>query len=113
MASLSDILTTAKNVVTAINNVSQTYLSINGTKRAAKISTATVVSTTQGRVATLSITTGGSASGTIYDASTTTDTTAPLYTIPTTIGIVYINLPVNNGIVVAPGTGQVVTVSYS
>ncbi|MDE2105633.1 MAG: hypothetical protein KGL39_50870, partial [Patescibacteria group bacterium] len=63
MASLSDILTTAKNVVTAINNVSQTYLNVNGTKRVAKISTTTVVSTAQGRLATLSITTGGSASG--------------------------------------------------
>lgn len=113
MSSLSDILTAAKNIVTALNNAAQTYLNVNGTQIAPGLSATTQVSIVSGRLATLSIIVGGSASGVIYDARVTTDTSRPLYNIPTTPGIVYINMPVVNGIVVAPGTGQVVAVSYS
>lgn len=113
MSSLSDILTAAKNVVTAINNVAQTYVNVQGARVAAGITASTVVSTAPGRVATVSIVVGGSAVGYIYDANATGVTTAPLYAIPTTAGVVMLNLPVVNGIVVAPGTGQTVTISYS
>lgn len=111
--SLSDLLTSSQNIVKAINNATETYAKINGRQIAAGINAATVVSTAAGRLATLSIVTGGTVAGVIYDATSTTDTTSPLYAIPTTPGIVYINLPVTKGIVVAPGTGQVVTVGYS
>lgn len=113
MASLTDILTTAKNIVTAINNATTTAQQIAGTQTKASISTTTVVSTSAGRFVTLSIVTGGTTTGTVYDANTTTDTSRALYTIPTTIGRVIMNVPVVNGIVVVPGTGQVVTVTYS
>ena len=113
MASLSDILTAAKNLVAAVNGASQTYLGINGAQTLAKITSATVVQTGGGRVATVSIVVAGSAAGTIYDASATTDTTRPIYTIPATLGVVYLNMPVSYGIVVAPGTGQTISISYS
>ena len=112
-AALSDLLTTAKNIVTAINAAAQVYLNVNGTANVALISTATVVKGAPGRVVTISITTAGSANGAIYDAVSTTDTTKPIYTIPNTIGVVHVNLPANYGIVVAPGTSQVITVGYS
>jgi putative NADPH-quinone reductase len=113
MASLSDILTTAKNIASAINNVAQTYVSVQGAQVRQNITAATVVSSAPGRLAMVSITTGGSANGVIYDAAATGVTSRPIYAIPNTIGIVFVNLPVIYGIVVAPGTGQVVTVSYS
>ena len=112
MASLSDILTTSKNVVQAINNLAQTYLAVQGTKQVSAISTATVVSTDPGRLATVSVTTAG-AVGVIYDATATGVTTKPIFAIPNTLGIICVNIPVVNGIVVAPGAGQVVTVTYS
>lgn len=113
MTSLTDILTATKNAVVAVNNVSQTLLNIVGNKSAPAISASSVVSTTAGRLARISITTAGSTTGTIYDSNSTTATTRPIFKIPNTIGIIEVSIPVTNGIVVAPGSGQVVTVSYS
>lgn len=113
MTSMSDILTAAKNVVTAINQLGQTYLSVEGSSLMSSISTATVVKTGQGRIARVAVVTAGSTVGSIYDATDAAATTDKLWTIPNTTGITEINLPVNNGIVVVPGTGQTVAVSYS
>lgn len=113
MASLSDLLTTAKNIASAINGVAQTYINVQGGKIRQNMTASTVVSNAAGRLAVVTVTTAGSAVGTIYDSAATTITTRPIYTIPNTVGVVFVNLPVTYGIVVAPGTGQAVTVSYS
>lgn len=113
MASLSDLLTTAKNIASAINGVAQTYLNVQGSKVRQNITASTAVSAEAGRVAMVAVTTAGSAVGTIYDSASTAITTRPIYTIPNTVGVVFVNLPVTYGVVVAPGSGQAVTVSYS
>lgn len=113
MSSISDILTAAKNIVTAINGLGQTYLQVSGSRVSRQISAATVVLVGQGRIARVIVTTAGSAAGSIYDASVSTATTPRIFVIANTLGVTEINIPVDNGIVVAPGTGQVVTVSYS
>lgn len=113
MASLSDLLTTAKNIASAINGVAQTYVFVQGAQIRQNITAATVVRAGQGRLATVSVTTAGSAVGTIYDSASTSIVTRPIYTIPNTVGVVSVNLPVVYGVVVTPGTGQAVTVSYS
>jgi hypothetical protein len=113
MASLSDLLTTAKNIASAINNVAQTYVSVQGAQVRQNITAATVVSDAAGRLATVSVTTAGTTTGIIYDSAATGVTARPIYTIPNTVGVVFVNLPVVYGVVVAPGTGQAVTVSYS
>jgi len=113
MSSISDILTAAKNIVTAINGLGQTYLQVSGSRVSRQISAATVVLVGQGRLARIIVTTAGSAAGSIYDASVSTATTPKIFVIANTLGVTEINIPVENGIVVAPGTGQVVTVSYS
>ena len=113
MASLDDMLTAAKNVVTAINGLAQTYLAVNGSRISPNITAATLVRTGAGRVAMVSIVVGGSTTGTIYDTNNASLTNNPIFTIPDTPGIIFVNLPVVNGIVVTPGTGQTVSVSYS
>ncbi len=113
MASLSDILTTAKNIATAINGVAQTYVAVQGARVQQNITGNTVVNNAAGRLAMVTVTTAGSSVGVIYDANDTSTTTRPIYTIPNTVGVVFVNLPVVYGIVVTPGTGQAVTVSYS
>lgn len=113
MASLDDILTAAKNIVTAINGLATTYTAVNGALSAQAISIPTVVSSKAGRLATVSITTAGSAAGTIYDSASLTDTSRPIGVIPNMVEIGSVNLPVAYGIVVVPGTGQVVTVGYA
>lgn len=112
-ASPSDILTTLKNVVTALNNATQTYLNVNGSVNSANITTPTVVKPAAGRVATVSVNVAGSATGMIYDSATLADTSKPLAVIPNSIGIVSVNLPTSFGLLVVPGAGQVLTVGYS
>lgn len=113
MASVSDILTATKNIVTALNQLGQTYLQVQGSKLYSDITAATLVQTGQGRVARVSVVSTGGASGAIYDANSATATTDQIWVIPSTAGVTEINLPVNNGIVVAPGVGQTVAISYS
>jgi hypothetical protein len=113
MASLSDLLTTAKNIATAINNLAQTYVSVQGARIQQNITTTTVVSSSAGRVASISVTTAGTSDGVIYDAAETGTTTRPIYHIDNVVGAVFVNLPVVYGIVVVPGSGQHVSVSYS
>jgi hypothetical protein len=113
MASLSDLLTTAKNIASAINGVAQTYVFVQGSRVSQNITAGIVVSSQPGRLATVSVTTAGTTTGTIYDSSSGSITTRPIYTIPNTVGVVFVNLPLAYGIVVVPGTDQAVTVSYS
>jgi hypothetical protein len=113
MASPDDMLTAYKNIVTAINGLNQTYLNINGTKTAQNVTAATLVKTGFGRVVTVSVIVAGSGAGSIYDTNVSSSTANVIYTIPNTVGITSVNLPVSNGIVVAPGTGQTVAISYS
>jgi hypothetical protein len=113
MASLSDLLTTAKNIASAINGVAQTYVAVQGARILQAITATAVVNNAAGRLAMVTVTTAGASAGVIYDADATGITTRPIYIIPNTIGVVFVNLPVAYGIVVVPGTGQVVTVSYS
>ena len=111
-ASLTDILTATKNIVTALNGAAQQTLLIAGNQVATGIAAATLVAAGQGRVATVSVIVAGAA-GKLYDASLATATTNPLAVIPATIGVFVVNLPFNNGLVIAPGAGQTVTVSFS
>lgn len=113
MSSLSDILTVAKNIVTSVSQLGQTYLQVQGNKMTTDITTATLVQTGQGRVARVSVTVAGSGDGAIYDASSASATTGKLALIPKDHAIIDVNLPVNNGIVVVPGTGQTIAISYS
>jgi hypothetical protein len=114
-ASTSDILTTLKNIVTALATAAQNYLNVQGATNKAAITAPTVVKNSPGRIASVSVITAGSATGFIYDATLLTDTTKPLYIIPDAVGLqpYVVNLPASFGIVVVPGSGQKITVSYS
>ncbi len=115
--SVSDILTTLKNLVAALNFAAQSYNNVNGVSTKEAISVATVVKTSPGRACSLSVITAGSTTGMIYDAANLNNTTAPLWVIPAAAasnGQPYIvNMPTDSGIVVVPGTGQVVTMCWS
>lgn len=112
-ASISDILTTLKNLVVAVNNLTQTYLAINGQLVVTGTAAAALLKSSAGRVATVSVTTAGSAVGHVYDSNQLGASARTLYIIPNTVGVYVVNLPTSFGILVVPGTGQVVAVSYS
>jgi hypothetical protein len=113
MASLSDILASIQSAVTAINNLSQTWLQVNGLTSVSGITAGTPLKTSAGRVGVVSVIVAGSANGTIYDAINSANTNYPVYKIPNTVGVFVVNIPTLYGIYVVPGTGQTVTVSYS
>ena len=113
MASTNDVLSAAQNIAIAINNATQTYLSVNGASVATGLTAATLVKASAGRVCTVSVVTAGSAAGRVYDATNASLTANPVFTIPTTVGSYVVNIPTLFGIVVAPGTGQTITVSFS
>jgi hypothetical protein len=113
MRSISDILTSTQNIATALSGISQALLNISGTRNVLDISSTTLVFPRPGRIATVVVTTAGTTAGSIYDSNTTAITTGKVFVIPTTVGITVLNFPVATGIVVVPGTGQVVSISYS
>lgn len=114
-ASLGDILTTQKNGVVALNNISQTTLFLAGTRAKSAVSSITSVSQGAGRVVRVAVLVDGTTMGTIYDAANTgaANSANIIAMIPLLRGIYEIGIPVTNGIVVTPGTTQVVTVVYS
>ena len=113
-SSLDDILSPLKNLVTATGADTQNNTILAGALDFWKLTTATVVKSSPGRIERISLIATGSATGTVYDAVSTTDTTRPIYTITNgATGIQIVDLPCQYGIVVAPGTGQTVSGSYS
>lgn len=110
---LTDLLTAAKDIVTGINSLAQNYLNVQGAATLTNITTLKQARGGAGRLCTVSVTTAGSAAGVIYDSPNSSTTSNPVYTIPMTVGVYVVNLPMNFGILVAPGTGQAVTVSFS
>lgn len=116
-ASLSDLLTAVKNLVIALNGATQAFNQVNGLSTTEGITAATVVKASAGRVASVSVTTGGSTAGMIYDSANSTQQTKPLWVIPqaaSSTGEPYVvNLPADVGILIIPGTGQTVALSWS
>jgi hypothetical protein len=113
MASLDDILTTQKNGVVAINGILNATTRLAGTSSSLDITSATVVKSGSGWLARVSVTTAGSTTGTIYDSNSASASTGIIYKIPTTAGISDIQFPFLNGLVIVPGTGMIVSVSYT
>ena len=111
--SVSDLVTIGQNLVTALNNAATTYLNVNGKQTAANLSAATLVKATAGRVCTISVTTIGSTLGYIYDSNQVSAPTNPMFSIANSVYVQVVNMPTSFGIVVVPGTGQVVSVSFS
>lgn len=114
MASLDDILTTQKNGVFAVNQVAENAFGVQGRKTALEISAPTLIHVGTAWVARLSVLVAGAA-GEIYDANTISSAIVGqrLCLIPATVGIHEIFMPVTRGIVVKPGAGQIVSVSFT
>lgn len=113
MRSLSDMLSSAQNIATALSNISQTYLNTVGVRNNLDITSNTLVYGSAGRVASVVVTATGATAGAIYDSNNVSSLTGKIFTIPATVGVTVLNFPVSNGIVVAPGAGQTISISYS
>jgi len=78
------------------------------------ITSATVVKASAGYVARMNVIVAGSAPGTLNDVLTTGAAAAAnqIAVLPNTVGTYTIEFPANTGIVVVPGTGQTIAISY-
>lgn len=114
MASLDDILTSLKNVVTAANGVAQ------GLKRQVPDSTSgqlaadTLVQTGFVRVIGISVVAAG-AVGALYDAATIALASADeqVFVVPATVGYISLNMVFADGLVYKPGLAQLATIFYT
>ena len=117
MATLDDILTCQKNGVVAINNLGITLKSYNtGQYTSATVSVPTVIATGTGRIVSATIVDAGSTAGYIYNSlltSTVATSNAIVSLQPSDIGVYPIGSRFTAGIVVVPGTGQTINVTYS
>lgn len=114
-ASLADILTTQKNAVIGVNNLSDTLYNLEGFRNSREVSATALLQQGDSWVARISVIVAGSSTGLIYDAPSVglAGTGNRLYVIPNTVGIHEVKLPANQGIVVTPGTGMILCVSFS
>ncbi|WP_320533664.1 hypothetical protein [Robbsia andropogonis] len=79
------------------------------------ITAATVVKSSPGTIFRANVVVAGTAAGGVYDASATSGNTAAnlVATLPDTLGPIELEFPCANGILIVPGTGQTIAVSYS
>jgi hypothetical protein len=115
MASLDDILTTQKNGVVAINALNNITLGAAGTVTSVTVTGPTVVFVGSGRLVNFAVLVAGSANGFIHNASTAGGVTAAnaLCATPNTVGVYQCGQIFTNGLVIDPGAGQSVNVTYS
>jgi hypothetical protein len=115
MASLDDILTTQKNGVVALNNLSQSTLRGLGTQTSATVTSSTLVVNGPGYLVNYSVLVAGSSAGTINNAVSTATAAAgnALCVVPATVGVVKTGQLFTSGLVIVPGTGQSINVTYS
>ena len=128
MATNSDFLTSQKNGVVATNGLTQSWTNyqrksfgdntspcFSGPKTENDAATAHVAYTGSGNLVAVSVVDAGSSPGYIYDQAQTTnlDPATRLHAIPTTQGIMPAAFKFSSGLVVVPGTGQSVTLTYS
>jgi hypothetical protein len=112
-ASISDILSALKNLVTALATTTNNYLNVEGQANFTGLTAPAVVKPSAGRIARVSVIVAGAATGYVYDSASTASTTKPLWVIPTTAGVYDVNLPASFGILIVPGSGQTISGSYS
>lgn len=113
-ASLDDILTTQKNAVIALNNIQQALAAEVATVTTAVATSSTFVVAGKGRLLRFSILVAGSTTGFIHNSSTPSGATTSnaLVACSNTIGVYEANVVFNAGLVIAPGTGQSISVTY-
>jgi hypothetical protein len=87
----------------------------NGTRAFFNITANTLVKAAPGRVASISVIVAGSSAGSVHDAATIAGGTSAngIAVIPTTVGVYSIDFPCANGIVLKPGTGQTLAISFN
>lgn len=116
MASLDDVLTTQKGGVVALSLVATASRRIAGTVTSAAVDAQTLLVTGPGRLVRYSVLVKGTALGTINNAASTAAAAAGnalTVTVDTAEGVYECGLEFTQGLVVSPGSGQTISVTYT
>ena len=115
MASLDDIATIQKNGVIGVNTLNLTLNRIYGTTTSLTVTVPTLVITGLGRLVNVSVLAAGTTTGTINNANSIGSIAASnaIRIVPNTAGVHDANQLFTNGLVIVPGTGQSLNVTYS
>jgi hypothetical protein len=119
IATQDDILTAQKNQVVATNGLNQTWINYQRGEHGDNISKCvtgpTMIAVGPGRLVLISVVDAGTAEGFVYNqaAADTPDATNRIAAIPKTEGIYPANFVFSDGLLIVPGAGQAVTVSYT
>jgi hypothetical protein len=115
MSNLDTIATIQKNGVIGLNAINQRLSFIYGTNTSATVTASTLIVSGPGRLVNVAVVVAGSAVGTVYNAASTSAAAAAnaLVSAPNTAGVVQVGSVFSNGLVVTPGTGQSLNVTYS
>lgn len=111
----ADLLSAIQNATQAINTLSRTWSTNEGVVTTAATIVPVVATTKSGRVAYISVLDGGITVGYIHNCQTVALATDAnkLRVIPTTPDVYVAAANFNNGLVIVPGIGQLVNVTYS
>lgn len=111
----TDFLSALQNATQAINTLSRTWQVLEGVATTQATMVPTVVTTKGGRVSYVSVIEGGDDVGYIHNCQTAALATDAnkLMKLPTTPAIYIAAVNFNNGLVIVPGTNQLVCVTYS
>ena len=117
MATLDDVVTTQKNGVIAINAISRLNAYLSGQITSSVITSQSLVIAGSGRLVSYSIVVKGTTAATMYNASSVSaiaDSNVLLVTTDTQeVGVYQAGLNFSSGLVVEPGDGQSINVTYS
>lgn len=115
MANLDDILTATKNAVVALNTINTSINFYGGRATSATVSSSTLVVNGSGVLVSVSVIVAGSASGTVNNALSTSAAASAnaLIATPTTLGVYKSGQIFTQGLVIVPGAGQSINVTYS
>ena len=115
MATLDDILTAQKNGVVALNAINSNNLKFQGTGTSATVTGNTLVITGKGRLVNYAVVVAGTGAGGVYDSATVAGAGASnqLCATLTTLGVYATGQIFSNGLVIKPGTGQSINVTYA
>lgn len=122
MATIDDLFTTQKNgvvalnaIVTAINNQTALTRYLSGQYTSAAVTASTLVASGSGYLVNLSVIDAGSSEGTVNDAASVGAVAAAnkMMTAQKFHGVYAAGMRFTDGLVITPGTGQAIAVTYS
>ncbi len=113
---LSDLFNTVQNLVQAVNGITQAVATMRGNITSATVTADTLVCTGKGRLISVSVLVAGSAGGFIHNAPSVAAAAASNALVETThpdsTGVINAGQAFTAGLVIAPGTGQSLNVTY-